>query len=420
MIIYNLFPRVAGKITEWSEKLNSIKDMGFTHIYVNPIFEVGYSKSLYAPKNFKKIDPVFIDQFSEYDEKEQLEQFITNAHNLGLKVIFEMIFTHTAIDSELLIEHPDWYKYENGNLKKFSFEEDERWQEWGDLIEFDNDNSKDRDGLWNYWQEILNLYIDAGADGFKCEAAYKVPEEMWKVLIKNSKLKKENIIFIADNLGAFFYEMVDLANAGFDFLFTSFKWWDFKSTWFLEQHYNLKNMVKLISFPESFETGRLAKQYDLNKSASMSWYGMSALLNTGAMIPIGYEYGCVNKLDVIDSYEDDIADKNIDITDYIKKINSIKINHKLFREETDLYFINGSNQNVFIFKKATSDKSQEAVIIANKNYEESERVYFGDITCLFEKKNIKDISPYRQEKKVVKEFNCILEPGEIKVLYAED
>ena len=420
MIIYNLFPRVAGKITEWSEKLNKIKEMGFTHIYIKPIFEVGYSKSLYAPKNFKKIDPAFVDQFSEYDEREQLEQFITNAHNLGLKVVFEMIFTHTAIDSELLIEHSDWYKYENGELKKFSFKEDERWQEWGDLIEFDNLNSKDRAGLWGYWQEILDWYMEIGADGFKCEAAYKVPEEMWKILIKNAKSKNSNIIFIADNLGAFFGEMVELANAGFDYLFTSFKWWDFSSTWFLEQHYNLKNMVKLISFPESFETGRIAKDYNLNRAASMSWYGMSALLNTGAMIPVGYEYGCVNKLDVVDSYEDDVLEKNIDITEYIKKINDIKSNHRLFQEETELYFVNSNNPKVLVYKNATSDKLFEGLVIINRNYEASEKIYFGDITCFFEKKKIKDISPEKREDKVSREFHCILEPGEIKVLYAED
>lgn len=420
MIIYNLFPRVAGKITEWSDKLNNIKEMGFTHVYINPIFEVGYSKSLYAPKNFKKIDPAFVDQFSEYDEIEQLEQFIKNAHNLGLKVIFEMIFTHTAIDSELLIEHSEWYKYEDGEIKKFSFKEDERWQEWGDLIELDNSLSKDKEGLWNYWQEILDWYIERGADGFKCEAAYKVPEDMWKQLIKSSKEKKENIVFIADNLGAFFGEMVDLANAGFDYLFTSFKWWDFTSTWFLEQHYNLKNMVKLISFPESFETGRLAKQYNLNEKASKSWYGMSALLNTGAMIPVGYEYGCTSKLDVIDSYEDDILEKNMDITEYIKKINEIKSEYKIFNQETELYFVNSSNTNVLVYKKANSDKSEESLIIVNRNYEENEKIYFGDITCFFEKKNIKDISPEKREKKVARELHCVLEPGEIKILYAED
>ncbi len=126
MIIYNLFPRVSGKISEWEYHLGRIQDMGFTHIYINPIFEIGYSKSLYAPKNFKKIDEMFIDTFSDKDGFEQLKEFVEKAHEKGLKVIFEMIFTHTAIDSELLIEHPEWYKYENNEIKKFSFKENDR------------------------------------------------------------------------------------------------------------------------------------------------------------------------------------------------------------------------------------------------------------------------------------------------------
>lgn len=420
MIIYNLFPRVSGKITEWEYHLGHIQEMGFTHIYINPIFEIGYSKSLYAPKNFKKIDEMFIDTFSEKDGFEQLAEFVKKAHEKGLKVIFEMIFTHTAIDSELLIEHSDWYKYENNEIKKFSFKENDRWQEWGDLIELDNELNGKKNGLWEYWHEILELYIGIGADGFKCEAAYKVPQELWKYLISSARKTKPEVEFIADNLGAGFSEMLDLTGAGFDYMFTSLKWWDFNSTWFLEQHYKLKELVKLISFPESSETGRLADSYNGNEAASKAWYGFASFFNTGTMIPIGYEYGCRNRLDVINSFEEDLNEKTMDISEYVKSINSLKKEYKLFSCESDIYFINSSNPKIFIFKKVAPDKSEESLIIVNRNYEAEEKICFGDLSCLFDKKNLLDISPGKEKNSINKEYNCTLTPGEIKVIYGKE
>lgn len=420
MIIYNLFPRVSGKITEWEFHLEHIKNMGFTHVYINPIFEIGYSKSLYAAKNFKKIDEIFVDTFSEFMPFEQLKNFVDKAHLLGLKVIFEMIFTHTAIDSDMLIEHPEWYRYENGNLKKFSFKENDRWQEWGDLIELDNDESGKNTGLWEYWIEIIEMYIAAGADGFKCEAAYKVPREMWNYIIGNIKKKNKDIVFVADNLGAGFSEMLDLTGAGFDYMFTSLKWWDFSSTWFLEQHYKLKDLVKLISFPESSETGRLAEIYSGKAAASKAWYGFASLFNTGSMMPIGYEYGCKNRLDVINSFEEDLDERTMDITLFITEINKIKKEYKLFNSECDIYFINTSNPKVFIFKKVSIDKSEESLIIVNRNFDSEEKIYFGDLTYLFENKNLIDISPERKEENVKKEYSYTLTPGEIKIIYTKE
>ena len=54
MKIYNLFPLVAGKMNLWIEKLDYIKDLGFNVVYINPVFQTGYNRNIYAPKNFYK------------------------------------------------------------------------------------------------------------------------------------------------------------------------------------------------------------------------------------------------------------------------------------------------------------------------------------------------------------------------------
>jgi starch synthase (maltosyl-transferring) len=43
MIIYNLFPLLAGKFTEWERHFLRISGMGFTWVFVNPIQRTGSS-----------------------------------------------------------------------------------------------------------------------------------------------------------------------------------------------------------------------------------------------------------------------------------------------------------------------------------------------------------------------------------------
>ena len=51
-----------------------------------------------------------------------------------------------------------------------------------------------------------------------------------------------------------------LADAGFDYLFNSVKWWDFKRPWLLEQYEAFRHIAPSIGFPESHDTDRLVSE----------------------------------------------------------------------------------------------------------------------------------------------------------------
>ena len=413
--IYNLYPSALGNISDWIEHIKEIKDMGFDTIYINPIFETGYSKSIYAPKNFYNIDEVFLDPFSEFTGEEQLKLFTDAVHENGLKIIIEIILTHTAIDSELLMSHPSWYKYDGEGLKKYFPDGVDSQIEWGDMIEIDNENSIDRENLWQYWGNMIENYIGLGFDGFKCDAVNRVPYDLWKRLIDYAKGMDENLVFIGDNLGANIIEMLELTKAGFDYLFTSLKWWDFESTWFLEQHYKFKNYVKLISFPENHDTERVAKRYNGNEAALKMWYTISAFMNTGVMIPIGFEYGCRERLDVMSDFEYDIKESNLNIKSHIKWINGVKDSLTILKEESDIFIINVENSNAFVIKKLSKDRKEELLLVVNRNIESSETIEIKELSSILESGELVD---YIEGKKV--EENSIkfdLEAGGLKLFY---
>ncbi len=412
--LYNLVPRIIGEMDKWEECLDEIKYMGFNHIYINPIYKKGYSKNLYAPQNFFEIDDEFISLDSELSSIEQFKKFIDLAHEKGIKIVLEVILTHTAIDAEILLEHPDWYKYEDGKVKKTFNEDGNNSMEWQDLIELDTENKE----VWEYIKKVLIYYLDIGVDGFYIGNACEINMEFIRYLLEEIKKENKKIIFIGDNLGAEISDMEDLARTGIDYMFTSLKWWDMSSIWFIEQHYKLKNLTKLISFPENYGTEQICEKYKLNVNASKIWYTLAALMNSSVMIPVGYEYGSRVKLNELEEWENKKLEVNFDIKEYIKMINEIKDSYDIFNKESNLYIVDSDNKNIFIAKKSL-DNREEVLIIINMNFKEKEEIKINKISELFTFKTIKDISPHNRLEFIPQSYHYILNPGEIRIIFSK-
>ena len=89
--IYNLFPRLAGSMTEWLGHVPRIAAMNFNAIYINPFHYPGFSGSLYSPSDYYRFNDLFIDQKSKLKPVEQLKKFIDTAHENKLKVIMDLV-----------------------------------------------------------------------------------------------------------------------------------------------------------------------------------------------------------------------------------------------------------------------------------------------------------------------------------------
>ena len=139
-LIYNLFPPLAGSIPRWQGHLERIAAMGFTWIYLNPIHTPGLSGSLYAVKDYFGVNPLFFPEDGMNPEA-ALALFVKEAGRRGLKVMLDLVINHTAIDSPLTQEHPEWYaKDERGRIKHpgcIDPADATRVTVWGDLAELD-------------------------------------------------------------------------------------------------------------------------------------------------------------------------------------------------------------------------------------------------------------------------------------------
>src|SRR5262245_64188533 len=106
--IYNLFPTLAGTVPQWTTHLPRISAMGFNAVYVNPFHYAGFSGSLYAVKDYYRLDPRFRGD-ERAEDAALLREFTEAARGHGLRAIMDLVVNHTSKDSELVATCPQWF-----------------------------------------------------------------------------------------------------------------------------------------------------------------------------------------------------------------------------------------------------------------------------------------------------------------------
>src|SRR5438128_168151 len=144
MIIYNLFPLLAGPLNQWEGHMKRAADMGFEWIFVNPIQKSGRSGSLYSITDYFQIDPRFLDPRSTLSPEQQLRASMETAKRLGLKMMVDLVLNHCAVDSEITRRHPAWFVHEpNGAIAHPFCVDQGKTVVWEDLARFDHEHTSD-------------------------------------------------------------------------------------------------------------------------------------------------------------------------------------------------------------------------------------------------------------------------------------
>ncbi len=337
--IYNLFPLLAGSLRDWEAQLPRIAGLGFDWVFLNPFHYPGFSGSLYAVKDYYRLHPLF-QGHSGKSADELLAEFLRQAEEQGLNVMMDLVINHTAKDALLVEQHPEWFAREaDGSTRSpFALDPDHphdvsRRTVWGDLAEIDYDHPADPDGLIAYWKDLVLHYTGLGFHGFRCDAAYKVPGAVWARIIEAARALNPEVHFFAETLGCQPPEVAQLHAAGFDYLFNSAKWWDFRADWLLQQYETYRRIAPSVAFPESHDTERLAAESGGDERVSRLYYLFAAFFSAGVMMPIGFEYGFRRKLDVVKTRPEDWEETQFDLGPFVRAVNGMKSATPALNEE---------------------------------------------------------------------------------------
>jgi len=423
--IYNLFPTLAGTTRDWMVHVPRIAAMGFNAVYINPFHYPGFSGSLYAVKDYYRLNPRFRGGEAG-DDDTLLERFTDTARAQELRVIMDLVINHASKDSELVAEHPDWFTRDaKGDVvspRAIDPADARRQTVWGDLAELAY-RSPQQHQILDYFQQLVRHYVGLGFGGFRCDAAYKVPAEIWRGLIDSARAASPNVIFCAETLGAPKDTVFALADAGFDYFFNSIKWWDFESPWLLEQYEAFRHIAPSIGFPESHDTKRLVSELLAAGIPESSIephyrqaYAVAAAYSTGVMMPMGFEYGWARALDVVTSRDDEPERKRFDLGGFITEVNAIKQAIPALNEEGPQRLLSSKGDSLVALERRTESGQDRALILVNRHPREPRAAVLEQL--LGKDLALSDFSPWRLPTGVEASIGgrVVVAPLEVRIL----
>jgi len=188
-VIYEIYPRAFspdGNLKRVTAKLDDLKQLGVTILWLMPIHPIGQEKkkgtigSPYAVRDYYGINP-------DYGTKQDLQQLISEAHRRGMKVIIDIVANHTSWDS-VLMKHPEFYKRDaQGNI---TYPHD-----WYDIAALNYSNQQ----LRVYMTDMLKYWLrDFELDGFRCDVAGEVPTDFWENARVELEKIKPDIVMLAE------------------------------------------------------------------------------------------------------------------------------------------------------------------------------------------------------------------------------
>lgn len=171
-VIYSIYIRnhtIEGTFQAATEDLKRIRDLGVDIVWLMPIHEIGKVKrkgvlgSPYAIADYRSIN-------SEYGTATDFKTFISVAHQLGMKVIIDVVYNHTAPDHPWTKTHPEYY------YRKADGTFGNKVGDWSDIIDLDYTNQ----ALWTDQIETMKYWLEFGIDGFRCDVPSLLPSRFWE------------------------------------------------------------------------------------------------------------------------------------------------------------------------------------------------------------------------------------------------
>jgi glycosidase len=198
LVIYEAYVRnhgPNGTFADLESDLERIRSMGVDILWLMPIHPIGQVKrkgplgSPYSIVDYSAVNP-------EYGTRADFLRLVERAYALGFKVMIDVVYNHTAVDSVYVNDHPDWYHQDASGQPYTTV------PAWSDVIDLNHPNP----GLWDYLTETLVEWAKAGVDGFRCDVASLVPVEFWLKARQAVEAVKPGVIWLAESVHAGFVE----------------------------------------------------------------------------------------------------------------------------------------------------------------------------------------------------------------------
>ena len=195
----------AGTLNAAAARLEELRTLGIDIVWLMPVHPRGDQKfatypSPYAPKDYYAV-------WSKYGTMDDFKAFVSKAHGLGMEVWLDWVPNHTGVGAVWVTEHPEYYVWENGEIKHPN--------DYSDVLQLAMKETATQDAMiaaMKYW------ITEGDIDGFRCDyvSSSEIPADFWTHAIPELKnaVQGKNITVMGE---ADFADQTRLYACGFDF-----------------------------------------------------------------------------------------------------------------------------------------------------------------------------------------------------------
>ena len=115
-VVYQIYPRSfqdsdgdgVGDLPGIASRLDHLEWLGVDALWLSPIFPSPGADLGYDVSDYVEVDPLF-------GSLADLDALIAESHRRGLRVLLDLVASHTSIEHPWFREHPDWYVWADGD-----------------------------------------------------------------------------------------------------------------------------------------------------------------------------------------------------------------------------------------------------------------------------------------------------------------
>ena len=261
-----------GRIVDW---LDHAVSLGASGVALGPVF--ASATHGYDTVDHYRIDPRLGDD-ADFD------RLIGEAHRRGLRVLLDGVFNHVGTGFpryRAAVEHADpeaagWFRGRPGRFHTF--------EGHGDLIALNHANP----AVVDYTADVMNHWLSRGADGWRLDAAYAVPEVFWAQVLPRVRAEYPQAWFVAEVIHGDYSAFVDASSVD---SVTQYELWKaiwssindgnfHELDWALQRHNGFLDRFAPLTFIGNHDVTRIASKLDRPEHVS---HALVLLLTTGGV-----------------------------------------------------------------------------------------------------------------------------------------
>jgi starch synthase (maltosyl-transferring) len=287
--IYFVHSVLVGPLDAWPAQFAHAASLGFDHVLIGALFAPGTSGDDRIVADHARPNPAFGTSLTVDDA---LRELGLAAQARGLTLLADLVLDRVSADGALYAAHPEWFhpfEPEDARL------DPRHGHREANVAYADFERAGTPLAAW--WSARAIALVEAGIGGFRIDSPHRTPPPVLRAIFDAVRARFPQTRWLAATPGLPREAIPPLEHAGFDAAFSSLRWWDFASSWMVEEHAALRRLGSPVTFPEAPYGARYTHDQEgaadarAVERAYRRMLRTAAALGTGWLMPMGFEYG---------------------------------------------------------------------------------------------------------------------------------